>query len=147
MVDHKLIIEDLTRWIDLNLDPKLNIEIIATRSGYTKWHIQRMFRKINHVSMIHYIRTRLLEKAAIEITKNNDNISEIAKRYGFSSQQSFNRAFKRSFNITPGAYRTCIKYNIFPTCKNKCISTNVYNEISYHITYHFMDFISHKNYF
>lgn len=122
MLDRKSIIEDLTRWIDMNLDSRLNVETIAERSGYTKWHIQRMFSEVNKISVISYIRMRLLEKAAADLIQSDDNITEVALRNGFGSQQAFSRAFKKSFKIGPGAYRTCVRHKAFSNYKANGVS-------------------------
>jgi hypothetical protein len=36
---------DLLDWIDNNLDSRLDIETVARRSGYSKWHLQRLFKE------------------------------------------------------------------------------------------------------
>jgi AraC family transcriptional activator of mar-sox-rob regulon len=36
---------DLLDWIDNNLDSRLDIESVARRSGYSKWHLQRLFKE------------------------------------------------------------------------------------------------------
>ncbi|HBL7112110.1 TPA: AraC family transcriptional regulator, partial [Serratia marcescens] len=37
-------ITDLKAWIDNNLEEKLDINTVADRAGYSKWHLQRMFK-------------------------------------------------------------------------------------------------------
>ena len=37
---------DLLDWIDNNLDSRLDIESVARRSGYSKWHLQRLLKNI-----------------------------------------------------------------------------------------------------
>ena len=36
---------DLLDWIDNNLDSRLDIETVSRRSGYSKWHLQRLFKE------------------------------------------------------------------------------------------------------
>ena len=38
-------ITDLKAWIDNNLEEKLDINTVADRAGYSKWHLQRMFKR------------------------------------------------------------------------------------------------------
>ena len=40
---HETIICELLTWIDENIRSPLKIEDVAQRSGYSKWHLQRMF--------------------------------------------------------------------------------------------------------
>lgn len=36
---------DLIDWIEKNLTDKLTIDDVAARAGYSKWHLQRIFRE------------------------------------------------------------------------------------------------------
>ncbi|HID8729543.1 TPA: helix-turn-helix domain-containing protein, partial [Enterobacter hormaechei] len=38
-------IHDLLDWIDNNLDSRLDIETVSRRAGYSKWHLQRIFKE------------------------------------------------------------------------------------------------------
>ncbi|MFA0071880.1 AraC family transcriptional regulator, partial [Vibrio breoganii] len=40
-------------------------------------------------------------------------IINIALNYGFSSSQSFAKAFKQHFGVTPTAFRDCVDYQAF----------------------------------
>lgn len=53
---HDDIINTLTNWIDNNLDKALSIEEVAAKSGYSKWHLQRMFRTVTKQTLGGYIR-------------------------------------------------------------------------------------------
>jgi AraC-like DNA-binding protein len=45
MMNTGAFIHDLLDWIDNNLDSRLDIDTVARRSGYSKWHLQRMFKE------------------------------------------------------------------------------------------------------
>jgi len=40
-----IIITDLIGWIEENLSTTLSLDDIAGKSGYSKWYLQRMFKK------------------------------------------------------------------------------------------------------
>lgn len=42
-MSHQKIIQDLIAWIDEHIDQPLNIDVVAKKSGYSKWYLQRMF--------------------------------------------------------------------------------------------------------
>lgn len=44
-----IIITDLIAWIEENIIPALSLDDIAGKSGYSKWYLQRMFKKNNGV--------------------------------------------------------------------------------------------------
>ena len=45
-MSHQKIIQDLIAWIDEHIDQPLNIDVVAKKSGYSKWYLQRMFRMV-----------------------------------------------------------------------------------------------------
>ncbi len=112
-MNQNVIIQDLMDWLENNLDKSLSLDRVAAKSGYSKWHLQRMFRNVTGDALGTYIRTRRLSRAASELRLKDHSILDIALQSGFDSQQSFSRAFKRQFSQTPGAYRSQMTY----TCR------------------------------
>lgn len=113
-MNQKVIIQDLMEWLENNLDKSLSLDHVAAKSGYSKWHLQRMFRNVTGDALGTYIRTRRLSRAASELCLRDHSILDIALQSGFDSQQSFSRAFKRQFSQTPGAYRSQMAYPYQP---------------------------------
>jgi len=99
------IIHSLTHWIDQNLDKSLSIDEVAAKSGYSKWHLQRMFRTVTKQTLGGYIRERRLTLAAEALSQTQRPVFDIAMQYGYDSQQTFSRVFRRQFSQTPTAYR------------------------------------------
>jgi len=99
------IIHSLTNWIDQNLDKALSIDEVAAKSGYSKWHLQRMFRTVTKQTLGGYIRERRLTLAAEALRQTQRPVFDIAMQYGYDSQQTFSRVFRRQFAQTPTAYR------------------------------------------
>ncbi|WP_223500354.1 helix-turn-helix domain-containing protein [Serratia sp. JSRIV006] len=104
-------ISELLVWIDKNLCNPLSLDIITERSGYSKWHLQRMFRQQTHRSIAAYIRARRLYLAALSLRYTQKSILKIALEYQFDTQQTFARCFKKHFGETPGAYRNARQYH------------------------------------
>ena len=102
---HDDIIHSLTDWIESNLDKPLSIDEVAAKSGYSKWHLQRMFRAVTKQTLGEYIRERRLTLAAEALRKTQRPVFDIALQYGYESQQTFSRVFRRQFAQTPTAYR------------------------------------------
>ncbi|WNN44011.1 MULTISPECIES: superoxide response transcriptional regulator SoxS [Winslowiella] len=102
---HNEIIHTLTGWIEQNLDKTLSIDEVAAKSGYSKWHLQRMFRTVTKQTLGGYIRERRLTLAAEALSKTQRPVFDIAMQYGYDSQQTFSRVFRRQFSQTPTAYR------------------------------------------
>ncbi|ALB64238.1 Regulatory protein SoxS [Cronobacter condimenti 1330] len=104
-MSHQEIIHALTEWIDEHIDQPLNIDVVAKKSGYSKWYLQRMFRTVMHQTLGEYIRKRRLLLAAQELRTTRRPIFDIAMDYGYVSQQTFSRIFRRQFDRTPSDYR------------------------------------------
>ncbi|HVI89651.1 MAG TPA: helix-turn-helix transcriptional regulator, partial [Dongiaceae bacterium] len=56
-----------------------------------------------------YVSRRRLEQAMSLLADDTLPLVEIAHRSRFSSQASFNRAFRRAVGMTPGAYRRLLR--------------------------------------
>ena len=104
-MSHQEIIHALTEWIDEHIDQPLNIDVVAKKSGYSKWYLQRMFRTVMRQTLGDYIRQQRLLLAAQELRSTRRPIFDIAMDYGYVSQQTFSRIFRREFDRTPSDYR------------------------------------------
>ncbi len=102
---HEVIIHDLIAWIDENIRRPLKIEDVAQRSGYSKWHLQRMFQRIMNISLGNYIRDKKLEMAALDLIQSRETVIDISVKYGYDSQQSFTRSFARKYHVPPATWR------------------------------------------
>ena len=101
-------IHDLLDWIDNNLDSRLDIETVSRRAGYSKWHLQRIFKEHTGSPLAEYIRAQKLQKSVERLAQSDEPILNVAIALGFDSQQSFNRSFKRQYGQAPGAWRRSI---------------------------------------
>ena len=95
-------IHDLLDWIDNNLDSRLDIETVSRRAGYSKWHLQRLFKEHTGSPLAEYIRAQKLQKSVERLAHSDELILNVAIALGFDSQQSFNRSFKRQYGQAPG---------------------------------------------
>jgi AraC family multidrug resistance transcriptional activator len=102
---HEVIIRDLLLWINANICSAIKIEDVALRSGYSKWHLQRMFQRIMHISLGNYIRDKKLALAAHDLLDSRAAVIDISMKYGYDSQQSFTRSFARKYRVPPATYR------------------------------------------
>ncbi len=112
-MDQAGIIRDLLVWLESHLDQPLSLDNVALKAGYSKWHLQRMFKDVTGHAIGAYIRARRLSKAAVALRLTSRPILDIALQYRFDSQQTFTRAFKKQFNQTPAWYRRSSEWNSF----------------------------------
>lgn len=102
------VIHDLLDWIDNNLESRLDIETVARRAGYSKWHLQRIFKEHTGYPLAEYIRMHKLQRSVERLANSDEPILNVAIALGFDSQQSFNRSFKRQYGQAPDAWRRSV---------------------------------------
>ncbi len=93
-------------FIENNLDKDINFSKVAQEVGMSPFYFHRIFSAILGISPTTYIRNRRLTVAAQEISKNNENILDIALKYGFESHEAFSRAFKNFHGVAPKFAKT-----------------------------------------
>ncbi|MFR0653855.1 helix-turn-helix transcriptional regulator [Pantoea sp. SIMBA_079] len=100
-----LFFDELMVWIKSNITQRLLLQEVASKSGFSLWYLQRIFKKHTGITLGLYIRKAQMESARLDIITNSNSISDIAIKYGYESQQSFTRAFSRHYGMPPAAYR------------------------------------------
>lgn len=108
-MSNKLDIGASIDFIEKHLCDDIKLDDIAKRSYFSEFHFHRLFRREAGTSLMNYIRTRRLSRAAAELTETEEDITGIALRYQFSSEESFSRAFKREYGICPRDYRNAAR--------------------------------------
>ena len=87
------------------LDDDLSLGRIASRAGWSAFHLHRAFhRGVGETPKRYTLRLRL-ESSATRLLTSADRILDIALAHGFSSHEVFTRAFRRHYGITPARYR------------------------------------------
>ena len=114
------LIDSIDDSIKLGLDEGLLLKNLAQVIGYSQFHATRHFKELTGITFREYVRLRRLAFSVIELRDSNENILNIAVKYGFSSQEAFTRAFKNAYGINPNHYRKSpiplklrTKYNTF----------------------------------
>lgn len=99
------IIEEIDRCIKEKHDEQITLNFLARKFGYSEYHFSRKFKEISGMQFRDYLRLRKLAFALKRIRDTNDSLLNIALDYGFSSHESFTRAFKDAYGMTPSEYR------------------------------------------
>ena len=93
-------LNEITEYIDKNLEEKINYEVLAKKLGVNIYTIQRLFTMIAGISLSEYIRKRRLSSAGFDLYEGNLKIIDIAVKYQYDNATSFSRAFKKYGNET-----------------------------------------------
>lgn len=92
-------------FIEARLDRDIQSADVARHAGISQWHFQRIFRALTNETLKTYIRSRRFAGALEKLASTRMRIIEIALASGFETQESFTRAFRRAFGVTPAEYR------------------------------------------
>lgn len=101
---HDVIIERLVEKIETDMKEDLSLDFLSKYTGYSVGHLPRLFKSRMGVPLGKYIRKRRLCHLATELLDGRMRVIDIAMDYGFSSQQSFARAFRIEYGMTPAEY-------------------------------------------
>jgi len=86
---------------------------VARYAGISQWHFQRIFSALTNETLKTYIRSRRLAISLDKLLNTNIRIIDIALAAGYETQESFTRAFKKSFDLTPNEYRKLADKSLF----------------------------------
>ncbi|WP_128104154.1 AraC family transcriptional regulator [Paenibacillus sp. DCT19] len=103
--------ESLTRlnealnYVEENLLHTVDMKEVARIACCSEYHFTRMFSFLSGVTFSEYIRRRRLTLAAMELSRNDSKIIDIALKYGYTSPDAFTRAFQSIHGVTPSEVR------------------------------------------
>jgi len=91
--------------IERHLDEPLTLGELADMAGFSDFHYHRVFQSMAGDTVMEYVRKRRLARAACELADPERKIVDVAFEHGFQTHETFTRAFKRMFGMTPANYR------------------------------------------
>ncbi|MEW5553410.1 AraC family transcriptional regulator [Peribacillus frigoritolerans] len=94
------------KFIEENLTNEIDFKEVARLAYCSEYHFKRMFSFLAGISLSEYIRRRRLTLAAFELKNSNIKVIDIAIKYGYSSPDSFARAFQHLHGIKPSEARS-----------------------------------------
>ncbi|KQL48537.1 AraC family transcriptional regulator [Brevibacillus choshinensis] len=98
-------LNDALDYIEEHLTEEIDFKEVARLALCSEYHFKRMFPFLTGVSLSEYIRRRRLTLAAFDLANSQDRVLDIAVKYGYSSADSFTRAFLGLHGITPSEAR------------------------------------------
>jgi len=102
---NKLSLENVLIDVEEGIREGINVDILAKRYSLSYRHLQRLFKLSFKQSLADYIRSRRLVESLSDLLKTDRKLIDIALEFGFEYDQSYIRAFKREFGMTPGNFR------------------------------------------
>ena len=84
----------------------IELGVLAEKSGLSKDHFIRLFKKETGDTPLRYIIRKKIEKAQLILITDDMSIKNVALNLAFEDYSYFNRLFKKITGVTPQEYRT-----------------------------------------
>jgi transcriptional regulator GlxA family with amidase domain len=97
-----------------DLDARWTVARLARAVGLSRAAFARRFAASQGVSPLRYLTRLRMERAAQLLGATDAGLSRIASDVGYASEFAFNRAFKRFYLRSPGAFRSLLRTSTTP---------------------------------
>ena len=92
-------------YIETNISEEFEIEWLANEAALSLFYYQRLFSRLVRKPVREYIKLRRLARACQSLESKKTRILDIALDCGFKNHETFTRAFKEAYGMTPESYR------------------------------------------
>ena len=104
-METKNLINKAIKFIQTNPQENLSLQSIAENAGFSLSYFDAIFRQHTGYTPVEYARVYKLTRCALALRRTDKTILDIALDFGYASPESFTRAFKGFYSITPSQYR------------------------------------------
>jgi len=92
-------------YIEDNLANEMEIENLADIAALSVFYYQRLFARLVKKPVREYIKLRRLASSSVALASSSIYITDLAIEYGFGNRETFSRAFKETYGISPSQYK------------------------------------------
>ncbi|MDT0442674.1 AraC family transcriptional regulator [Streptomyces johnsoniae] len=87
--------------VDAHLDERMSVTFLARLAGISPNHLTRLFRTQVGETVVAHVRHRRLARARTLLTSTGMPVKTVAHSVGFGDLQTFNKAFRRRYGMSP----------------------------------------------
>lgn len=99
------LIRDVLQYLNAHIAEPLCVQSVARAFGYSKSRFSHLFNDRLKCTLPAYVRQLRCQQAARLLRETELSVLDIALRTGFDCPQTFYRAFKQCYGVTPMAYK------------------------------------------
>ncbi len=116
VLENMNLLADALEYMECHISDEIRTEDIAAACYCSKSKLEKLFRCINRISVHDYLVRRRMMRAARMLKEQPDlPILEVALCYGYSTNESFTRAFRNVWNCNPSEFRAQGRFSeIYP---------------------------------
>lgn len=123
---HQQKVNQVIDYISANLHSPLSIDTLAGQINASSRQLLRMMRTALNEPLGAYVARQRIERAVLYMQTEEMSLTKLATLVGYDNPQSFSKAFKKQFGISPKAYKDKLREHLKEQIKN---SKNSFNEI------------------
>ncbi len=93
-------------YIEQHLEKELTLEQLCRVAAFSKFHFHRQFSQLYGIGVSRYIQLKRMKRASHQLAyRSHLSVTDIALDSGYENTESFSRAFKKVFGLTPTEFR------------------------------------------
>jgi len=92
-------------YIEEHIAEDIELESLAETAALSLFYYQRLFSRLVKKPVREYIKLRRMAMVLPALQSKANRILDVALAYGFGSHETFTRAFKETYGMTPEQYR------------------------------------------
>lgn len=94
-------------FIETNLDADLSLKRLSETAHYSTYHFHRVFLTVVGERVNEFVSRKRIERiASILLVNKKIPLKELAFTYGFNSETSFSRTFKKYYGVSPTTFKS-----------------------------------------
>lgn len=98
-------VEKICHYIGANYSSRLTLDAIADKAGYSKYYVNRLFKKYKGTTVMDYLIHIRIEQAKAMLRSENYSVKQISKMVGYTEPNYFILTFKKLEGMSPLKYR------------------------------------------
>ncbi len=93
-------------YLENHLEEDVRTEAVAGACYCSKSTLEKLFRCVMHISVHDYlVRRRMMKAAKLLLAEPEASVLAVALQFGYSTNESFTRAFRQVWNCNPSEFR------------------------------------------
>ena len=97
------------RYLESDAARSKTLRELAELSGYSPWHLQRLYKHVFGVAPHAVATERRLAQAAQLLRETDEPLAAICTAVGFAHRSAFSRLFKQTYGVSPTHYRLAVE--------------------------------------
>ena len=103
--EYSLAVQKVMNYVNLNVAEPLTLKSLAAMCFISPSYLSALFKQETGSTLIDYINTQRVNRAAQLLVQNNHTIATVAEEVGILDVNYFTKIFKKTLGVTPTRYR------------------------------------------